>query len=405
VLGSTEPYLFIHTMTSRKSPRYFFVGTLARQRGMTLIELMVAMLIGLLLSLAMVSTLIFGESQRRTTSATSDMDQSGAYAASLLDTALRNAGSGLMQTLTPNNLGVIGCDPGFTGALPAPFDHLLNGDPGQLRVAPVLIAANPSGATPPSDVLAVMSGSGAAGGVPRDVIGATGNTLTLTNTVGIIANPDTIPGDQPRVLINQPGSNHCAIRTVTAANANTLTLDALPAVDPTLVLPLGNQSAEDAQFQLFGVDPATTTLFRYDLLSHALQPLTGNVLAMQALYGIADSNGRLAQWVAPTGDYGIEALLTDPPPPQLNQIVAIRVALILKSGLREKAPASAAAAPTTAAAPIWFKPAPGTKADLAGIPFADGAASQTWTLAGNDFQYRYRVVELVIPVRNSLLAN
>jgi type IV pilus assembly protein PilW len=351
--------------------------SVTRQRGTQLIELLVAMVIGLLLALVLVSALTIGEAQKRTTSASSVMGQSGAYAASVLDIALRNAGSGLMQSK------VIGCNPGFTGKLPPPFSGVLSGNAGNLRVAPVLIAQNSSDTTPASDVLMVMSGSGSASGIPRGVASTAGDVLTLkNNTIGIV------PDASLQVLIDQPDGT-CAIHTVTAVTSATLTLDTAPEADPSIVLPLGN--TKDVQFNLLGVKPDTQTLYSYNLMAsqpdNALQPLTGNVLAMQALYGIADSNGRLARWVAPTGDYALEVLLAHPSPPQLHKIVAIRVALVLKGNLREKTK-------VTTTTQSWFS------TSLTGI---SGLTARTWTPAGDDQYYRYRIMEFVVPVRNGLL--
>ena len=373
-----------------------FPSRRARQPGMTLIELMVAMLIGLLLGLVMVKALVFGQSQQRTTSAASATSQSGAYAASALDSALRNAGSGLMQSITPLDVGIVGCNPGFAAAssLPAPFDKFLGGDLGSLRVAPLLIAANPSNATPASDVLAVMSGSGAAGGIPRAVVSASGKTLELSNTIGITA---------PSVALIPGGGGGCVIQTISAVDsgAHTLTLSDEPAATPGVVLPLGNPDAGDVQFQLLGVDPATTTLTSYDLLSNTVRPMAGSVLAMQALYGVADNSGQLAQWVAPTATgYGIDTLMAAPD--TLRRIVAIRVALILKSSLYEKEPVSAGKQLS------WFDPAPGTGADLVGIPFSGlSAGAHAWTPAEDspDEHYRYGVIEFVVPMRNGMIIN
>lgn len=362
-------------------------------RGLTLIELMVAMVIGLLLGLVIMRALVFGEAQRRTTDATSAADLSGAYAASALDTALRNAGSALTQSLAPLDIGVIGCNPGFTAAaLPAPFSQFLNGDLGALRVAPLLIAANPSRATPASDVLAVMSGSGAASGLPRAVVSASGNTLTLTNTVGIAA---------PSLAL-APGGATCALLHVSAVDVAHLTLSAAPAFSPSVLLPLGNPAVGDVQFQLLGVDPATATLSSYDLLSNTARPMAGNVLALQALYGVADGTGQLAQWAAPSAATGhdIDTLLASPD--KLRPIVAVRIALILKGELYEKEPVSAGRQLT------WFSPAAGGGADLAGIPFTGlDAAAQSWTPAPGsaDEHYRYGVVEFVVPIRNALMVN
>ncbi|MDR0457881.1 MAG: PilW family protein [Burkholderiaceae bacterium] len=407
-------------MTPFKPIRHLAVHAAARQRGMTLIELMVAMLIGLLLALAMVSALKVGEAQRRTTSATSDMDQSGTYAASVLDTALRNAGSGLMQK-SLGGTSLIGCNPGFATTAsftqpPSPFTQFLGGNLGSLTLEPVLIDANPSGTTAPaggSDVLAVMSASGAAGTVPLAVTSPAGTgtstTLPVNSTVGITRNPQNlaqdIAQDRPQVLVDQPGTTNsrCSIFTVTGITATSLTLNATPQVAPSLVLPLGNLSGGDVQFQLFGVDPGAATLYSYDLNPNdsapALRPLSGNVLAIQALYGIADANtGALKEWVAPTnntaGDYSIASLMANPNT-MLNQIVAIRVALILKGSLYEKEP-------VTATGLSWFNTAPSN------IPIIGLAATPVvWTPDSTtaDAHYRYSVVEFVVPVRNGMIIN
>jgi type IV pilus assembly protein PilW len=370
-------------------------GGAARERGMTLIELMVALLIGLLLGLAMMRALVFGEAQRRTTNATSAVDLSGAYAASALDTALRNAGSALMQSVTPLDIGIVGCNPGFAASLPAPFDQFLGGDASRLRVAPLLIQANPSGATPASDVLAVMSGSGATGGLPRSVVSVSGSTLTLNNAIGIGA---------PSIALMPLGGGVCSILNISAVDAGAaqLTLSAAPATTPATLLPLGNPAVGDVQFQLLGVNPATAALTSYDLLTNTARPMAGNVLAMQALYGVADNTGKLAQWVAPTTatGYDIDTLMASPA--KLTPIVAVRVALILKGSLYEKEAVSAGKSLS------WFSPVAGASTDLAGIPFSGlSAAAQTWTPAANsaDEHYRYGVVEFVVPVRNGMIVN
>jgi len=392
-------------MMPLKTVRHFPSHATLRQRGLTLIELMVAMLIGLLLALAMVSALMFGEAQRRTTSAGSDTDQSGAYVASVLDTALRNAGSDLMRSAGPLSAQVLGCNPGFAAATsaPTPFNQFLGGNLGNLSVAPVLIESNPTNASPPTDILAVMSGSGAAGGIPRTVLGAAGATLTLPNTIGIAANS--------RVLIDQPNSSaNCSIQTVTAVNAGgtTLTLSAAPASNPSIVLPLGDPS--EVQFQLFGVDRATATLASYDLLTNTSRPMASNVVAMQALYGVAGSNGQLAQWVAPTAASGYDPQTLMADQDKLRQIVAVRIALILQSALYEKDATDDNGQKVAVSAGrqlSWFNPVAETNTDLTGIQFIGLSVPQTWTPAADtaDEHHRYKVIEFVVPMRNSMIVN
>jgi hypothetical protein len=156
-----------------------------------------------------------------------------------------------------------------------------------------------------SDALVTMSASGAGGGVPRPVTTSDGTTLILTGSIaGIVTSATSITQDQPLVLFDQP-NNGCVIAKVTGQTPpSTLALSVAPASPASIVLPLGNLNSATTQFQLLGVDPASETLVRYDLLqgsnpstattstaAQALQPLVGNVLAMQALYGIADNNG------------------------------------------------------------------------------------------------------------------
>ena len=154
--------------------------------GLTLVELLVAITIGLVLTLAVTGIVVVSESHRRSMIAVADADQSGAYAASVLDLALRSAGSGFVQAA---DQGAFGCQLSATGelprakAFPAPFaNSFLAGKTSSLRLAPVLIAKNQSDAG--SDVLVVMRGNGAAGDVPRRITSA-GDATTLKLDEGL----------------------------------------------------------------------------------------------------------------------------------------------------------------------------------------------------------------------------
>ncbi|MET0716816.1 MAG: prepilin-type N-terminal cleavage/methylation domain-containing protein, partial [Pseudoxanthomonas sp.] len=167
-------------------------------RGVTLVELLVAVAIGLVVVLAATNVLVIGEAHKRSTSGNNDSSQSGSFAAYSLDRALRSAGSGFAQSWDQS---VFGCRLGAsriigtattilprTDAFPAPFQFFLGGAgaalAGNLRLAPVLIAQGQSAGN--SDVLMVMSGNGSAGDIARPIrssVPAT-NNLRLDNTVG-----------------------------------------------------------------------------------------------------------------------------------------------------------------------------------------------------------------------------
>lgn len=376
-----------------------------RERGLTLIELLVAMVIALVVTLAVTSVVIFGESTKRTTTSVNDINQSGSYAAYLLDRAVRSAGSGFIQSW---DLGVFGCKLQAkrsntailprTTVFPAPFEKFLGDASGvaDLRIAPLMIGKGQS-SDGKSDVLMVMGGNAAAGDVPRPIIsaGASDNIVRLDNTVQLKKNDIA--------LVSQVGSTDCLLEQVDSSfvdSANNelatlngtyytagvgTTLASLAASGSAYLTPLGSGTANNVQFQLFGIG-ANNTLVSYDLLrsdgTDSPQTLADGVMEMHALYGLdTNTDGIIDTWKAPdaTG-FDIKTMMTDGK--LSRQVVAVRVGLILRSATLERDPVSQT------------------------IPemFSDtGIKRDAVTLTNDDRRYRYRVVEFTIPLRNTLL--
>lgn len=385
------------------------------QRGVTLIELMVAVVIGLVVTLAVTGLLIFSEANKRTTTSNNDMGQTGAYAAYALDRAVRSAGSGFTQSWSL--AGAFGCRLNATlpatpnlprgSAFPAPFSTaFLGGASGSanLRVAPVLIGKNQSDAG--SDVLVTMGGNAGAGDVPRLILsrGTADNLLRLSGTAGLVE------GDVGLVSAN--GTTDCLLEQVHAgtafadssgndvlplggtyytASGVATTLATLAASGSAYFTPLGNATANNMAFQMFGVG-ANHMLFSYDLLmgnaSDSAQAVADGVAEMHALYGLdTNADGVLDTWVDPgAAGYDIATMMTTPA--KARQVVAVRIALVLRSANYEKENASGEL------------PAPATL-----TLFKDLASSlqQTVTLSTAEQHYRHRVVESTIPLRNVLL--
>jgi len=386
-----------------------------RQQGVTLIELMVAVIIGLLVTLAVTSLLIFGESSKRSTTATNDMGQTGAYAAYVLDRAVRTAGSGFTQSWTL--AGAFGCLlnatlPGTPSlprspAFPAPFaTAFLGGASGSanLRVAPVLIGKSQSDAG--SDVLVVMGGTAAAGDVPRLILssGKSTSILRLDSTVGLAE------GDLG--LVSASGTTDCLLEQVhastafadssgndalplgstyyTASGAST-SLSTLAASGSAYFTPLGNVSAGNTQFQMFGVG-SNNTLYSYDLLmangTDASQAVADGVSEMHALYGLdTNSDGVLDTWVDP-GATGYDIATMMATPATARQVVAIRIALVLRSANPERANDNGEL-PSPASLTLF--------SDLS------TSLQQTISFSTSEQHFRHRVVESTIPLRNVLL--
>ncbi|MGJ7509494.1 PilW family protein [Variovorax sp. GT1P44] len=385
-----------------------------RQRGVTLIELLVAVVIGMVVVLVATNVVVIGEAHKRSTTSTNDIGQSGAFAAYAMDKALRSAGSGFAQAWDQS---VFGCKPNVsstaaggsilprTTPFPAPFQGFLGGGAAPtaaaLVLAPVLIGQNQSAGG--SDVIMVMSGNGSAGDIARPIRSSVaGTNLRLDSTVGL-QNGDL-------GLVTQPGNATCYLEQVAVTDAaafgaagndvlpmggkygNTASLGAIADSGTGFFSALGNVNANNLQFQLFGVD-TNRTLVAYDLLRSAavagntdpVQPIADGVAEIHAIYGIDSTNPHdniVDSWQLPTGTWDIAQLITKPD--LMRQIVAIRVAIVLRSSNYEQKP-------VTAERPALFADTP---TPIAAVPYV---------ATDDNAHFRLRVIETTIPLRNMLL--
>ena len=402
---------FAHRRKSVHDEGDFAMTNTALQRGMTLIELLVAMVIALVLTLAVTSIVIVGESHRRTTTSTNDMNQAGSYAAATIDRTVRSAGSGFIQSF---NQGVFGCRLNVgtmlprASAFPVPFTNFLAGATTTLTVAPLLIAKNQSAAG--SDVLVVMSGNGAAGDVPRRLTDpGDATTLRLETAVGFAAND--------LVLVSQSGVPNCLLEPVASTTASNLVLNTSgsyytvgtankladlaisTSANPAYVTLLGNSTAANVQMQLIGVGN-NNTLFSYDLLratgTDTSQAIADGVLELHAAYGV-DSNddGLLDTWADPgAAGYTIDAIMNPTTgATTMRRIVAVRLALVMRSSTYEKQMVSPYQL-------TYFS----DLTNAAGASLAGTVTLGTNAAAEDERRhYRYRVIETTIPLRNLLL--
>jgi type IV pilus assembly protein PilW len=131
-----------------------------------------------------------------------------------------------------------------------------------------------------------------------------------------------------------------------------------------------------------------------ELRSPAVQAVADNVFELHAVYGVDnDDNGTVDAYVDPrttTGEFRLTTLMSGSVAAagSINKIKAIRVALILRTNLQEKAEDAAAN--------------PFTPATLS--VFSDIGLTRTRTLTTDERRFRYRVVEATVPVRNAFLA-
>ncbi len=399
------------------------------QRGLTLIELMVALLIASILTLAIFAVMSTFEGRKRTTTSVNDASQSGNYALYVVDKWLRSAGSGFVQAGPQPNVDTeerkamaFGCrllmaNGGGTvlprgSALPQPFENVNTGTAGLLRLAPVIIAPRQSrglgfgSPQEPSDVLLVMGGAAGFGEVPIALTGAiSSSAMPVTNAVSIasgdlllLADQPTAPGDVEDCMVQQVGGSTTSpvglSGTYAAATISSVSESIYD--DSSVAMKLGHPTNSPPNFMAIGVGD-NATLMSYDLMelrSPAVQAVADNVFELHAVYGVDnDDNGTVDAYVDPrttTGEFRLTTLMSGSVAAagSINKIKAIRVALILRTNLQEKAEDAAAN--------------PFTPATLS--VFSDIGLTRTRTLTTDERRFRYRVVEATVPVRNAFLA-
>lgn len=391
-----------------------------KPRGFSLIELMVGITISLVVTLVIFSVLTLNENRRRTATSVNDVNQGGAFGMYVLDKAVRSAGSGL-GSAQPRSFGCIlqartngvAYLPRTATTFPAPFAAVN----GTLRLAPALIGQSLS--VTGSDVLIVMSGTA---GFSESLIAVNGPTASGLG-IELTRNPIGFNrGDL--VLVGPLNANDCLVAQVRAAPAaNTLNLTANAGAFTATAADMGAVTPNDAfvtaigtttvvggavvnplvnppQFRMYGVG-ANNTLFAYDPLNidgtDTPAPFMEGVVEMRALYGVdADGNGTIDNWQAPTGaQWGIANLVTDAT--RLRQIAAIHVSLLLRTALPERVNASGEQV-TADVLPVQR---------FATLPLVNAAdtsfAANVDIPAGAARDFRYRLVESTIPVRNNLL--
>jgi type IV pilus assembly protein PilW len=359
----------------------------AKQRGVTLVEMMVGMLIGLLAVIVISQVMLFSEGQKRTTTGGSDAQVNGALALYALQRDLEMAGYGL--TSNPN---IVGCpiDARYNGARPAAL---------AANLVPVLItkeADRPFGSV--GDAIRVFASSKTSYSVPTRVspgYAAGATTFLVTASLGVRKDDlavVAIDATQP-CWVFQATAEPTGISIERADNAALWNEPGKPNIaypEGSVLVNLGNLI--DNTYQLSG-----TTLQLQSFNSStptALPPpidIQPDIVNMRALYGKdIDADGDVDSYddTTPTTNAG------------WKQVIAIRVVVVARSGQYEKDEVTQAnlrwdvgSTPATAIAP------PGTAPAACGTSMCLPLKVDHLT----DWKhYRYKQFDTVIPLRNML---
>ena len=357
-------------------------------RGMSLPEILAAVLIGLIGMIVIMQVYATSEERKRTTTGTSDAQISGNIAMFTLESTIRSAGFGMVSA--DNNM--LGCTTSAYNSNRSTPDFTF-------LMAPVVITVGAAGAP---DKLTVIYGSS-----PNVVEGgafvgaaASGGDFPLKNAAGILTG-DLVVASEAGLncsLAEVTGFVPAAINTVQHASgiAYSYVDTAGNTISPTATHNKGggsgvNYSTAALLFSL-GRSPTVVT---YQIGNDKLQSKTlipyvaaqdsdgdgtsdadigDAIVQLKALYG-KDTDG---DSVVDTWNTTLPTNATE-----WMQVRAVRIALLARSAKFEKTS-------VTATAPTW----------------SGGAFTMTNPADGTDWRYyRYRVYETVVPLRNMIWSN
>lgn len=349
------------------------LGARAFERGVSLIELMVGMLLGLVVVLVVAQVLSFAEGQKRTSTGGSDAQVNGALALYSLQREIQMAGYGLTY-----DKSALGC--------PVSANHATTGNLAWTLV-PAIIQDGANGAP---DTITLMSASRSFS-VPLQVTvdhASTADHFVVRSALGVNA------GD---VMIVVPPSLQCTVFSVSAvSNVNQLKHvggvwnQELSTVFPAAGYAAGAQLLNTGQLISRSFSITADHVLRQQTLglgagAASSEDLFPEIVNLQALYGKDSNNDGVVDLydnVTPANNAG------------WRQVLALRLALVSRSVSYQKEEVSLSQ-------PLWDV---GTAVSVAGA--ADCQAGKCITLkvdAVPDWKhYRYKVYDVVVPLRNML---
>ena len=363
-----------------------------REAGMSLVELMVAMLIGLIGIVIITHLYVTNEQYKRSTTGIGTAQINGAVALYILERDLRMAGFGIAHSAALNCT----CNKPDCSPLQYYYENKMSFPPGPSAVgalparviAPVTIVDNPGG----PDQLTVLYGTANERMLPAQLADASG---TLPNHAYKVDYKEGFrAGDM--ILVTDEKSGTCLLKQIS---------NVLPELDHSSgpFNPAGsagpNMEAGSAVFNLGS--PVWRTYFvnanklrAEDVLAQlavgagAAQPLVDDIVDLQAEYGVDDGSAPLSKPEDGIVDRWGVAPPLDPADPTKTkifwqQIVAVRVGLLARGQNFEKPSTAGGPCEATTAAPTW---AGGAFTVPGGLPSC----------------YKYRVFETVIPFRNMI---
>jgi type IV pilus assembly protein PilW len=364
----------------------FGVAQRKRMCGMSLIETMVGMTLGILVSLIITQVWgVFEGQKQRTVSATAGQ-ATGLLALTELEQDVRSAGAGLTDSAALN-CGTIYSSYEFNSVQISPVPAYS----GSMGLAPVQILDGGAG----PDTVTVRRSSDFLGAVPATLTSTMPSSsaeLNISTTSGF-ADGDVV------LMVSAGGS--CTVTQVTSVQVAAVKLQHNPGGSPSVPsynpqISFQNTNAWPAYVtgdkimkvgqmisRSYTVNANNEVTVRDDSIpgGSTTSSLAADIVMLKAQYGIAATGSQTVNaWVSPNVASGWSVMT----PALLKRIKAVRVVIVARSAKLE-------APGTTTVAPVAWPDAASPAIDL--------SANPDWQ------RYRYRTYQLVIPIRNVIWAN
>ena len=343
------------------------------QHGMSLVELMVGILIGLLMVAAATGSLTFFETQRKTSLAGAASANGGMMAGYVMQRDLRNAGIGLMNA---SQLACAQLNLYFDGATRS------NGDP----IAPVQII---DGGTA-SDSISMFFVDSVLGSAPLRLtkgLVTAGESLRVTSASGLQEN-DVI------LIAGATAAEPCTIAQISDINVNATDVELVRSAGAAYPWNAPNPATAFADAPLYpagGVvmktgaaitwrsyDVTGSQLNATDLVTNTAIAVGTNVVNLQAQYGVTDGvSNEIRRWVDATAEW------QNPTADLITRIRAVRFAVIARSPKKELNNDGTNCTTTPASPAPWVDAAP-----------VDLSADADWRC------YRYQIFTSIAPLKN-----
>ena len=358
-----------------------------RHKGFSLVELLVGMAIGLVVTLIIYQVMSTFEGIKRTTTTGSGTQINGAFSLTAIERDIRAAGYGMPTA------DIMPCTAYFT------YSSTAGSPVAGFSGTPVRITSggNAAGA---SDGITVLWGDSVRSNV-RNI---------LTQTVQLNPNGGVLYDAQASTNVAVSGLGgfywltddvgNCALLQRTNAAGGLVIQHAAaaasagqPIYNPPNAAGAGWATTYNTNPRVF--DTGALTQRSYSVVNGALTSqdaftttdnivLATNIVALKAQYGISNPGVQdVSAWVGATGAWAA------PSAANFKRIKAIRFAVVARSPLSEKPAVAGGACATTTVAPTSWPAGPAI--DLSNDP--------NWRC------YRYRVFQTIVPLRNVLWAN